>query len=371
MIRGVALNRRYKWGVLGTSSVADQFVEGLGHLPQAEVSAVCARDPEKTKHFRIKHGIPYFFTSLDDFLNSGAFDILYIATPNHLHRDHCIQALERSIPVLFEKPLGVHAEEVREIINASAEKRVFCMEAMWMRFVPLISELERLIAQKVVGRPILFTANFCIPFSKEMGNKFSRNPGGGALLDLGPYPISLAYSLFGEVSDIKAEVSMNEVEVDETSVFILKHQAGVISSIYVSSNVGSESDVCIIGETGSIQISAPIYRPYQLRIDHFDRVQQHTVSTSLDLNRKLKRLIRSSLLINRLSLKASSIVGNFKEFSGTQICPFIGNGYNYEAEEVMKCLDSGLKQSKIFPLTHSLAVSCIIEQITESDTRSK
>jgi len=351
-----------KWGILGTGSVANQFAEGLTYVSGASLHAVAGRNYQNTIKFANKHKVKHSYQTIEELLDSS-IDIVYIATPNHLHQQQCILALNKKVPVLCEKPLATNASAVREIMQAATDNSVFCMEAMWMRFIPAIQEIKKLIDDGAIGKPILMNASFGIAFDEAIKSKYEKGMGGGALLDLGIYPISLACYLFGYPERVKSEVINSPSGVDGTSALILRHQNNIASSIFTSISTYTDAAVTIMGERGVIEVNSPIYRPYAIKVKKFEKTRLSDANAPYTVKDTIKSTIKKSEILQAIAFKMMQCIATFSRLRGGDIIKFSGNGYNYEAEEVMECLAQGKLESSVMPLNASLEASKIIDKI--------
>jgi len=335
------------WGILGTGSVARQFAEGLHSLPNAKLLAVGSRSQETAQIFSHKFNIPRSYNSYEKLVQDEDIEIVYIATPNTMHKDNCILCLTAGKAVLCEKPFTINATEAREVIELARKKKLFCMEAMWTRFIPLMQKVRDMINEGVIGEVKMLTADFGLRIEfNENARHFNPNLGGGALLDMGIYPISLAFFLFGTPSTIVSLASMGKV--DEQSTVIFRYSTGQLATLYSSFSTNTPSEVIIMGTQGQLHIHAPIYRPSQFSITKFP---SQSTSSSAPKSGWITALKNISLVRKSYSY-LSRLVSRPKKI----VIPYVGNGYNYEAAEAMRCLNNGDSESQIMPLDETLTI---------------
>src|SRR5215813_12044980 len=186
-----------RWGILGAGSIANRLAEGVLVLPDAKLTAVGSRSQEKADAFADKYGIPNRHASYDALVNDPEVDVIYVATPHNFHKEHSILALNAGKHVLCEKPFTINECEAKEIVSVAQAKGLFVMEAMWTRFFPIMGKVRKLLKAGEIGEPYLLHADFGFKgtFNPE-GRLYNPNLGGGALLDVGVYPISLASMIF-------------------------------------------------------------------------------------------------------------------------------------------------------------------------------
>jgi len=309
-----------RWGILGTGSIARKFAQGLRALPDARLVAVGSRRQETADAFGREYDAPNRHASYEALAHDPDVDAIYVATPHSLHRDNTILCLEAGKPVLCEKPFAINDAEAREMVACARERQVFLMEAMWSRFLPAIVELRRLLAEGVLGELQMLTADF--GFRAGSANPRSRlfNPelGGGALLDVGVYPVSLASMIFGTPRRATSLACIGETAVDEHAGIVLSYDAPRMAVLYTSIRTTTPQEAYVLGANGSIRVDKPWWVPKSL-----------TVS-----------------------------VGEPEQIP----CTYVGNGYNYEAAEVMSCLREGRLESEIMPLDETVS---IIQTLTE------
>ena len=146
------------WGIVGSGWVAGDFAQGLLHVPGARLAAVCAR--KGAPDFAKRHSVARSYTKVAELVADPEIDIVYIATPNHLHAGQSCAALEAGKPVLCEKPFAMNAAEARQVIALARSRSLFCMEAMWMRFLPAMQRVRELLVAGAVGDVRMVSANF-------------------------------------------------------------------------------------------------------------------------------------------------------------------------------------------------------------------
>lgn len=351
------MSKSINWGFIGTGYAANKFAEGLRFLPDAQLLAVSSRTLSNAQEFARQFNIPHTYKSYEDLVKNQDIDVVYVATPHIRHKDDCILCLEAGKAVLCEKPFTLNASQAREVITLADQKQLFCMEAMWTRFMPIIQKVQHLINSGVIGEIRILTADFGMPTEFNQNNRFF-NPelGGGSLLDRGVYPLSLAFQLLGSPSSIVSQPSMGDTGVDEQSAIILGYPQGQLAILYASLRTRTTNEVIIIGTQGQIRIHAPIYSPSKLSITKFPGSTSAT--NSLTLKRRLLKSTKKIPLLRRLYFRFNNESINIKQ-------PFQGNGYNYEAAEVMSCLRNGELESKIMPLEQTLSIMETMDAIRQ------
>jgi len=339
-----------RWGILGTGTIARKFAAGLALLPDARIQAVGSRDRSKAGAFAKETDAVRAHGSYEELARDAEVDVVYIATPHAQHRDNCRLALENGKAVLCEKPFAVEPAHAREVIVLARERGLFCMEAMWMRYVPLLPELEGLLRSGAIGEPQILIAQLGWPIRNEPGRRiFDPAVGGGALLDLGVYPVSLAFRLFGRPKHVDSQVVLGRTGVDEQAALMLEHDGGRQSMLTTSIRGILPNDAVVLASEGSIRIHAPIYCPQSLTI-----LRGTPRSSGAGRGSRLKSLARIGWVRRIRSVLTVA--------RGTTVSrPTLGEGYAHEAMEVMRCLRAGERESPGMPLDESVAILEVID----------
>jgi predicted dehydrogenase len=311
-----------RWGILGTGWIANQFAQGLSQLSDAELVAVGSRTLESAQRFAAQYGVPHPHASYQALARDAEVDVIYVATPNPLHKEHSLLCLESGKPVLCEKPFALNAREAEDVIQVAREEKLFLMEAMWSRFFPLMAKVRTLLADGVIGDVQMQVADLCIEFDLDPSDRrYALDLGGGALLDLGVYLISFASMIMGPPSRITTLAHLGETGVDEQAGIVLRYDQGQVSTLYTSLRVDSPVEAILMGTKGQIRLHPWWIRP------------------------------------NRLTL---SLAG---QETTTIEMPFEGNGYQFEAAEVMDCLRAGRLESDLMPLDETLSIMQAMDTI--------
>ena len=313
---------KIKWGILGLGGIARQFARGLQVCPDAELVAVASRTQEGADRFGAEFGVARRYGSYADMAQAPDIDVIYIATPHPLHAANTILCLQAGKAVLCEKPFTMNAAQAQTVIDLARREQKFLMEAMWTRFLPVLVKVRDLLAAGAIGEPCMLQADFGFRVSFDpRGRLFAPELGGGALLDLGIYVVSLASMLFGTPDRTTGLTQLGESGVDEHSALILSYPGGQLANLAISLRTTTPQTATIMGTEGMIHIPAPWWKPTQLHL-----IAPGNTAEIIDL-------------------------------------PFEGNGYNYEAEEVMRCLRAGELESKTMPLDETLAIMQTLDRI--------
>jgi predicted dehydrogenase len=313
---------KIKWGILGLGGIARQFAQGLHVCPDAELVAVGSRTQERADRFGDEFAVARRYSSYDELAYAQDIDVIYIATPHPLHAENTLLCLQAGKAVLCEKPFTMNAAQAQAVINFARGEQKFLMEAMWTRFLPAMVKVRELLTAGAIGEPLMLQADFGFRVSFDpRGRLFAPELGGGALLDMGIYVVSLASMLFGEPDRTTGLTQLGETGIDEHSAMVLGYPGGQLASLAISLRTATPQTATIMGIEGMIHIPAPWWKP------------------------------------TRLSLTASGKASEVIDL------PFEGNGYNYEAEEVMRCLRVGKLESETMPLDETLAIMQTLDRI--------
>ncbi len=305
---------KIRWGILGTGFIAGKFAEGLAVLPDAELVAIGSRTAAAANAFAERFNVPYRHDSYHALMADAAVDAIYVATPHPLHAENALMALDVGKPVLCEKPFTINAREAAKVIESARAKKLLVMEAMWTRFLPPLVRLREMLAAGAIGEPRALYANFGFRAARQEGRWFEPALGGGALLDVGVYTVSLASMIFGAPAQISGHADIGPTGVDEQSSVLLRHAGGQLAVLHSAIRVNTPQEALVLGTLGRIKLHAGWWKG-------------SSMTHSLDAGGE-----------------------EFLEF------PFTGNGYQFQAVEFMNCLREGRTESKIMPLSETLSI---------------
>jgi predicted dehydrogenase len=350
---GKPMQSMIRWGILGAGGIAGKFVEGLRSLPDATVQAVASRSQSRAEEFARRHGIPRAHAGYEALANDPDVDIVYVATTNNVHKEHSLLCIESGKPVICEKPFAVTAAETRDVIAAARRRRVFCMEAMWTRFLPLMAQLRNIIGAGAIGDVRMVTAELGFAAPSDPENRFfDPQLGGGAMLDLGIYPLSFIYYILGEPQGVSAQASVGDTHVDEQAAAILEYPKGKLGVLSTSLLGYLPNEAAIIGTKGCIRVHAPLHRPTTLTLTDYGKQYRSAAPGS-----RVRRIVGGIPLVRGVFDRALVLVKGTAEI-GEEVhtFPLAGNGFNYEAAEAMRCLRTGLLETSIMPLDETLSI---------------
>jgi predicted dehydrogenase len=298
------------WGIIGCGLVAPKFFRALENTGEGHVVAAASKSLRRAKRLQNKLGIPQVYGSYTEMLDREQLDAVYIATSHNFHADNAMLCLERGLPVLVEKAFTRNAKEAEEVVALARAKKLFVMEAMWTRFNPATIKVHDLLHGGAIGDVEHFHADFCVrmPFSMKTmpwNRMYSPRMAGGALLDIGVYPIAYARMVFGQSPvRISSSAKLAWTGVDKTSEYHFEYSGGRRAELTASFRQDRPRDAVITGTQGII------------RIPHFSAA--------------------SSLSITRSGHAPEKI----------ECDP---PGFEYEIREVHRCLREGLIESPMMP----------------------
>lgn len=258
-----------KWGIIGPGKIAHKFASDLATVSNAKLVAVASRNLGRAKEFADEYGAELAFGNYEDFLASTAFDIVYIASPHIGHYEHTLLCLNAGKAVLCEKPFAMNAAEVLEMIELAKKKNVFLMEALWTRFKP--TTLKTLDLLKTIGKVSLVKADFGFKADFDPEKRlFNKDLGGGALLDIGIYPLFLSYLILGNPAEIKATTQFSVTGVDQTDGIALNYAKGAIAVLDCTLMATTNCEAQIFGEFGTILIHSRWHESQKVSVNYYD-----------------------------------------------------------------------------------------------------
>ncbi|WP_340021468.1 Gfo/Idh/MocA family oxidoreductase [Paenibacillus sp. FSL K6-1096] len=314
---------KVKWGILSTGWIAHQFATDLAHASNGVAYAVGSRSQESADKFAADHGIPVAYATYEELVNDPEVDAIYIGTPHPFHRENALLALRAGKAVLCEKPFTVNSGELEEVVAYAREHKLFLMEAMWSRYIPAHVKVREWLAAGRIGEVKLVKADLGFRSEwKPEGRLLSPALGGGALLDVGIYPVSFTSMVLGpQPESIASTVHIGETGVDEHFSLLLSYGNGVSASLNAGIRLNLDDEAYIYGTEGRIVVNGTLVNP------------------------KSAELYVNGELAETFSDDRASV------------------GYCFEAEEVGRCLQAGLTESPVMPLDESVALMKLLDEI--------
>lgn len=259
-----------RWGILATGGIAHAFAKDL-RTADLDLVAVGSRRPDAAEAFAAEFQIPRAHGSYEDLVADPEVDIVYVASPHSHHRDHALLALEAGKHVLIEKPVTLDAGEAAAIHDLAQSRGLLAMEAMWTRYLPHMIRIREIIADGTLGEVRAVIADHTQSLPTDPTHRLNAlELGGGALLDLGIYPVSFAWDILGPMREIRAVGRLAETGADTEAVIASTHAAGAVSSLITSSRAAGPNVAGIVGTAARIDIDAVWYTPTSFRVTATD-----------------------------------------------------------------------------------------------------
>jgi len=316
---------KIRWGIIGPGNIAHKFADALKTLSDGELCAVASRSKEKADTFGEEYGVSKAkcYGSYEELAKDKDIDVIYVAVPNVFHKEVSILCLKNGKAVLCEKPVAMDEQEAREVIKVAQDNKLFFMEAMWSRFLPIYEKVNTWIKDGLIGEVRMFQGDFGI--SRQLdpkGLKLNSELGGGALLDIGIYPVSICHFLFDDVPNkVNSIAYIGETGVDVQTTVNLGFEDGRVATFCCSLNSHASGIGQIMGTKGRIIL--PEYWKCENAVLCCDGKEE-------------------------------------------EVCiPHKCNGYEFEIQEVMNCIKSGNLESDIMSHNKSIEVMKTIDLIKE------
>lgn len=317
------MKKKINWGIIGLGKIANKFATGLAEVPDAELYAVASRNREKAVVFSERHNAKKAYGVYEQLMQDEKVDVIYIATPHALHHQLTMECLKNGKAVLCEKPFAMNSVEAEEMIKYARSKKIFLMEALWTMFLPHFNYVLEKIKSGQYGKIKSVQADFGFPaeFDKN-GRLFNKALGGGSLLDIGIYPVFLAYSLLGKPQKIKASAEFSETGVDTQCDVEFLYPGGVAAELKSSISEKTPTIAVIELDKATIRLNPRFHEPtsVSIKIDGKEEIREFGVET---------------------------------------------NGYNFEAEHVSQMLQEGKTESDIMSLDKTLDIMNLLDEIRQ------
>lgn len=310
---------------MGTGTIASKFATALNSMDHIELEGVASRDLGRAQDFAKRFHFHKAYGSYEELAEDPSIDVIYIATPHPEHKGNARLCIKNKKSVLCEKPFTLNKEESQYLIALAKEHEVFLMEAMWTKFLPVTAMVKQWIDEKKIGKVKYLRASF--GFQTKFDEKhrlFDPQKAGGALLDVGIYPLAYAIHMLGSLPEqVVSNAVIGRSMVDEQNVISLRFKEGILADLSSAITAETGNEALIVGDQGKILV------PYFWMAE---KAQRYSLDGEL--------------------LETFSV-------------PFLANGYEYEAEEVNKCIREGRLESDIHTLSDTLNIITLMDQIRE------
>ncbi len=317
------MTKKWNWGILGCGHIAETFCSDLQTLPNAVLYAAASRSKTKADSFAERFGFTKGYGSYIELVNDPKVDIIYVATPHSHHMEHSLLCLNHGKAVLCEKAFALNSDQSDKMIQTAKEQKIFLMEAFWTRFQPSFLKVRDLLDQKILGEAKMIRSDFAFNGPVDPENRlYNTKLGGGSLLDIGIYPVFAALQAFGRPDEIKTVAQFSPTGSEESIAILFKYENGQIASLQSSFAVYSDTQSEYWCENGFIRIK-----------------RQGLGSTFIEI---------------------------WKSDESKEELEFLypeAYGYHLEAMHVMDCMDKGLTESPLLPLSFSTLLMETLDRI--------
>jgi len=351
-----------KWGVLGTGEVAFDVAYAINYVSDNKVVGVASRSAKNAEWFAKNLPDAKGYPDYDSLIQDPDVDVIYIATPNSTHTDMMRKAIAAKKHILCEKPFCLKSEEGQEIKALAKAANVFCMEALWTRFIPATQKVISQVKNGDLGTLRYVKGSFGHIFSKD--RCYNKELGGGVLFDLGMYLISLTYPILGKPDSYQFTPTIGKSGVDEQSTFTFSYKSGIIASFHCSFLNDLENTIAFYGEKGILKLGPPFYRTSKIR---YDKQSANIISEEKTVRKNPYGYPGPMQSAPYIKERLKPILPSSTKISSNS---FRGNGYHYEIEEVYNCIKNGQLESATLPLEHSIQVVEIMNKLYTSNTVS-
>ncbi|HWT76097.1 MAG TPA: Gfo/Idh/MocA family oxidoreductase [Mobilitalea sp.] len=315
--------KKIKWGIIGTGRISTKFATALNSMEDTEIAAVASRDIARANEFVKLFAIKKAYSSYEELAKDPEIDVIYIGTPHTEHKANAALCIMNRKAVLCEKPFTLNQQDSKYLIDLAREYDVFLMEAMWTKFLPATKMVKKWIQDKIIGDVKFIRISFGFQSEFDINSRlFNPNLAGGALLDVGIYPIAYAIHMMGKLPDkIVSDAYIGKSGVDEMNTITMLFNEGVIADLSSAITVNSGNDAVIFGNKGKIVVP------------------------------------------NFWMAESAEVYDGNDKLVDTFLLTLTSNGYVYEAEEVNQCIREGKKESEIIPLMDTLNIMKIMDGI--------
>jgi predicted dehydrogenase len=312
---------RIRWGIAATGGIAQGFAAALAETDDAETVAVASRTQARADEFGAEFDIPHRHASYEALAEDPDVDVVYVASPHSRHEADTLLFLEAGKHVLCEKPFALNEAQARYMVDTARERGLFVMEAIWSRFLPAYVLLGELLGEGVIGEVQHVDADFAIRFPYDPAHRlFDLALGGGALLDLGIYPLQLASLVLGAPDDVQAVGQLGETGADEHVAAVLSHPSGALATIRTATRVTLACTARITGTEGWIDLPAFMHCPSSLTVTSAGKAE-----------------VRDA--------------------------PIVGQGLRYQVAEVHRCVRAGELESPAIPHAETRQLAATMDRI--------
>lgn len=318
---------KIRWGILGCGKIAHKFASDLRLVEDAELIAVASRDHQRADDFARQHDAALSFASYEALVTCDKVDVIYVATPHGFHHEHTLLCLNHGKAVLCEKAFALNSRQVGEMIEAAKRNNVFLMEAFWTKFIPQYEKTVKIIESGELGELRMIQADFGFHAPEPKPQRiYDPQLGGGALLDIGIYPVFLAVSLLGRPIEVKAVMTPYPSGVDEQIAITLRFPNDVLAILSASFSTDTPVEATIMGTGGYLRMRDRFYNP----VSTIEVVKDRNPPKPIETHRE------------------------------------DGFGYQFQARHVSECLRNNLIESPVMSHADSVLLMETLDRIRET-----
>lgn len=312
-----------RWGVIAPGGIARSFVAALQARTRQQVVAVASRSTDRAESFARDFGVPAAYGSYEELVADPEVDVVYVASPHSEHAAHALLALGAGKPVLVEKAFTRNAAEARAVFEAAGGRGLFAMEAMWTRFLPHLDVVRQCLEKGLLGEVHMVAADHGQLLHPDGPQRLSDPAlAGGALLDLGVYPLSFASMVLGTLTDVTATGSLTGLGVDAQESVVVRNEHGAIGLVGSSMVASTPTTASIAGTTARLELATPFFAQSTLRLVGPD-------DEVLDVLEPSDR----------------------------------EHGLHFEAAEAARCIAAGATESPLMPWSETVAVMAAMDSV--------
>lgn len=313
-----------RWGILATGGIAHAFASDL-RTAGLTLTAVGSRSAESGERFAREFDVPRVHSSYVDLVSDPDVDIVYVSTPHPMHADNAILALENGKHVLVEKPFTLNGAEAARVQDVARRTGLLAMEAMWTRYLPHMLRVRELVQEGALGDIRALTADHTQKISTDPAHRLNDIAlGGGALLDLGIYPVSFAWDILGAPTSVTAAANLGATGVDDEVATIFTHERGAVSTSLSASHAAGPNTASIIGTEARIDIDRVWYTPTSFRLVSPDGTVRESFESDIE-----------------------------------------GRGMQFQALAAERYVASGANDSDILPLSETVAIMDTLDEVRQ------
>lgn len=308
-------------GIIGAGRIAEKLAIAINNVDGAVLYSVSSRSFDRSRAFAEKFNAKVWYEGTDDFYKDEKLDLVYIATPNSLHKKYTIDAIKNKKAVLCEKPFALNYKESMDMFNIAEENDVLLLEAMWTKYFPAVKRVKELLDSGVLGEIQTIQGDLSYPIDEDKDRMFKKSLGGGALLDLGIYPITMAHYFLGNPDRIVADAHFTQGGVDESTSAIFSYNSGAKALLTCSMKTISTNEFVISCTNGWIRLNGSFHYP------------------------------------KSISLHINGVGEQHQEF------PWETEGYEYQIKGLLEDYNSGLKDGSIVRKSDTLEIMKILDEV--------